>query len=81
LDSGPELLGNNRLDLARDDVLLRVAPALSAMLAIDSRLFVKDLDPAVDRVGEDGRQAGLVRADASGRLPATAPTGVDSAQA
>jgi hypothetical protein len=55
LDSAPELLENDRLDLAGDDVLLRVASSLPTVLALDARLSVEDLDPAVDRVGEDGR--------------------------
>src|SRR5947209_17382567 len=60
LDSAPELLGDNRFDLAGDEVVLRVPSALSTMLAFDPGLSVEDLDTAVDRVGEDGRQARLV---------------------
>jgi hypothetical protein len=44
----PEVLGDDRLDLAGDDVLLGIASALSPMLAVDPRLPVEDLDAAVD---------------------------------
>ena len=37
------------------DVLLRVASSLATVLALDARLSVEDLDPAVHRVGEDRR--------------------------
>src|SRR6266540_1100658 len=50
LDPIPELVRNDRLDVAGDDFLLRVASALSAMFALDARLSIEDLDPTVDRV-------------------------------
>ena len=59
-------LRNDRLDLAGHDLVCRVPPALAAVLAFDAGFPVEDLDTAIDRVGEDRREARLVLADGRG---------------
>src|ERR1035437_9059350 len=63
LDALPELVWDDWFNLARDKLFRRIAPALSAMFALNSGLAVEDLDAVVHRVGEDRREARLVPAD------------------
>jgi hypothetical protein len=60
LHSRPELVGNDGFDLAGHDVLGRVPPPLAGVLALNSCLTIEDANAAIDRVGEDRGQAGLV---------------------
>src|SRR5665811_1180909 len=64
LDALPELVWDDRFNLARYALLRRIAPALSPMFAFDTCLAVEDLDAVVHRVGEDRREARLIPADA-----------------
>ena len=51
LDAVPELLGDDRLHLARNDLVGRIATALPAVLSLDPCLAVEDLHAPVVRIG------------------------------